>query len=400
MVRLFASKLKLLVIAFTAIVYVAFAIAFPQITISATPIGAIYDGEKKVADVTSLGVSLGSGGIGNIRVVNIANGRGDESHFAMKSFKDNVSESGRQKFIARWKRFSTIFENDHEGVLAYAKPGLKLVFNDPKYGPPQDIILSEIAGGSIFDHMAKVELKPKDPQLEAKLSVVMKAKRLGLKAIRLLASEGFVHGDVKLSNFLYYPSEKGFDWDHPEISRVRFKLWDFDMAVPIHQDLIYVDDTFITPPEIWLKKTTKASPAFDIYAHAVTMYSMAFNNNPVYDYVTSPEGRYLQEAAFKKMPDEAQFRAHGMDLIKRDLYTNYFEYGKYLRWIERKFNTLDRPGLSKGARLQLSELRNFVVNGLKHSPEERLDAFPSIRAHVAVSACPGLIGELRAAFAK
>jgi serine/threonine protein kinase len=265
---------------------------------------------------------------------------------------------------------------------------------DGKNQPASDIMLSEIASGSALDRIPQIELKPGDPQLEAKLGVLTKFKRQTLKGIHLLTANGLTHGDVKPSNVLF-TTKNGFDWSQPNASKINFKLADFDTLTPINQSLIIVDPLF-SAPETWLKKTRKATPAYDVYSHAVGIYTMAFNNSPLYDYISSPEAAPLREEAWDALPDKSLFQSQGRNIIKHNLFSDPKRYERYLQWIDKKFRSLQQPGMSQTAKTKLNEVRSFVLNGLKLSPEDRLRSFPSLRSKAMISGCPQILDHLRA----
>jgi serine/threonine protein kinase len=388
MVRLIAQQLRFFAILLLAVVLPAIAQATPKI------IGRIYDGDKLIARVVHIGDPIGWGGIGNILRVTILNSRGELETFAMKVLKNELSEETRQEILRRWAYMPEVFEQDVEGVLAYSKTGLKLVMEDAKDSPPSDVMLSEIASGSALDRIPQIALKPGDPQLEAKLGILTKFKRQTLKGIHLLTANGLTHGDIKPSNVLF-TTKRGFDWDHPNASKIQFKLADFDTLTPIRRNLPLVDPLF-SPPETWLARTKKATPAYDIYSHALAIYTMAFNNSPFYDYVASSEAARLRDEAWEALPDRSLFQSMGRDLIKHNIYTDPKRYESYLQWIDNKFRSLEHPGMSHSAQVKLKEIRNFVRNGLKLSPEDRLRAFPSLRPKVMLSDCPEFLGHLRA----
>ncbi|MFL5813632.1 MAG: protein kinase domain-containing protein [Bdellovibrionia bacterium] len=388
MVRFFAQQLRLFAILLLAAALPVFAQDTSKI------LGRIYDGDKVIARVVHIGDPIGWGGVGKILRVTILNSRGEPDTFAMKVFKTELPEGTRQKILSRWSRMPQVFEQDTDGVLAYSKTGLKLVMENAKDQPAPDVMLSEIASGSALDRIPQIELKPGDPQLEAKLGVLTKFKRQTLKGIELLTANGLTHGDVKPSNVLF-TTKPGFDWTHPNTAKIEFRLADFDTLTPIHQNLIIVDPLF-SAPETWLKKTRKATPAYDVYSHAVGIYTMAFNNSPFYDYISSPEGAPLREEAWNAMPDKSLFQSHGRDLIKENLFSDPKRYERYLQWIDKRFRSLEHPGMSQAAQAKLTELRSFVQNGLKLSPEDRLRSFPSLRSKAMISDCPQLLEHLRA----
>src|SRR4051794_11447364 len=106
MLRRFALYLKVFAI-------FSIALALPALAQTGSPaqiIGQIYDGDKRIADVIFIGPKLGSGGVGDIRQVTIANPRGEVSSFAMKSFKKEISESAKKKFLFRWNQLKPVYE--------------------------------------------------------------------------------------------------------------------------------------------------------------------------------------------------------------------------------------------------------------------------------------------------
>jgi hypothetical protein len=62
-----------------------------------------------------------------------------------------------------------------------------------------------------------------------------------------------------------------------------------------------------------------------------------------------------------------------------DIFDNPRLYNEYIKSINERFEGLQRLVKSKPDKEHLRELHDFVINGLKLNPHERLAAFPEIK---------------------
>ncbi|MFL5813888.1 MAG: protein kinase domain-containing protein [Bdellovibrionia bacterium] len=314
------------------------------------PEARLYDGNQIVAEILSYDSHLGDGLYGNVEEITLRDSKGQITKAAMKLFNMEETKERRQSAIHNLSLLKPVFEQDHHGVLSHSSSGLKLVPTGARRSKRSvDVIISPLVNGSVYSKSEMLALKPKTPDFEARLDVLLKYKRQVLEGMSLLASNGLTHGDVKPVNVLY-ALQAGFDWKNPDPSKIRFMLSDYDTVTPIGKSFSDFGWKY-APPELLLNHTDLASPASDLFSHALSVYQLA-----------------LGKPSWEHQAD------------REKLYANPKLYEEHLKALDHSFALLEEQAPSESSRRKIKELRDFVSNGLKHSPTERLKAFPAIWA--------------------
>jgi serine/threonine protein kinase len=395
MIRSFAKRISLLALCFLAS-YPAASQTLSAGTSSTPSVAQIYDGNKRIGELVSLGRSLGSGGIANVYEATIRYPNGKIKAVALRLFNSDQTPQEIKDIISHWTLLNPVYDQDRTEVLQLSKPGLKIVKSKPGMRPVSiDAIMSPIANGSIQSKRSKFRPDPMSPNFDHQLNLLVKYKRSIYEGISLLTLNGLSHGDIKPENILF-TTKSGFDWDHPDSSKIRFSLTDFDSVSRIGQQAITFTMEF-APPELLAEKRAEASPAWDLYSQAATLYKLTFGNGPFQEYYEKLHGTPY-------VIDRATDRNQVYTEMKQ-VYADPSAYEAMLKNAEARFSQLDEQAPSESARKKIRELRNFVMNGLKRNPDERLKAFPDIRANLVAHLttaheCKTLIPTLKARLAQ
>jgi hypothetical protein len=342
---------------------------------TSAPVAKLYKNGQFVADVLRYGKSLGAGGHGSVQSAIILDASGNESTIALRFYRFSQSNSEKAigdptinnlSLMAGWELVRPLGKSDPNRVLNIGITGMTLVpiGKTPAEGIP-DVIMSRRATGSAEQIWKQLVLDPQSPDFEERLKMVAKYKRQILEAIEILGAHGLIHGDIKPANVLFF-AKPDFDWRRPKADSIRFALTDFDAVKPFQKSVSIYSNLFAAP-ELVTKRNFLASPAMDIYSHAVSVYTLIFGVHPFKNFY---EDVHREEDQTVKMDLKAE---------RRQAYENSDTYEDYFQDVEQRFKDLMQRVRSPSARHELEELRKFVMSGLTYSPTRRLQAFPKIR---------------------
>jgi serine/threonine protein kinase len=334
------------------------------------PVAKLYSNGKVFADVLSIGKKLGNGEFGTVRIATIRKPSGEESLFALRMYRDSIDPAQNASSLTEsWRLVRPLGKSDPHGVLNIGIAGLTLVPTGKTLaeGTP-NVILSRLAKGSAekVEHHLWLE-DPQSPGFEKRLNVISKYKTQILEAIEILGTHGLIHGDIKPGNVLYF-KDPSYDWEMPDSNLIRFALTDFDTVKPIKSQIGFVSLPFAAP-EVIASAKRGATPAIDLYSHAVSVYTLIFGQYPFEEYFESQRRQAV--------------RTMDLKTEREHTFSDPGAYNDFLRNVDQKFKSLNRKIQSKSVLQKVNALRKFVLNGLAYSPEERLSAFPRVEKAVA-----------------
>jgi serine/threonine protein kinase len=347
-----------------ALIVLAWLMIMPMGLAFAASKGKLYSDGKLIGEVLEVKRQLGKGGYSDVFEITFRDSQGNILEKALKEFKPSIHSSTIEEIQEAWSYLEPTRAEDKEKVLSHGTAGLKLISEDPHNTQSvTQVILLDLANGSALSAAPSLKVNPRHPYFGAKLEVALKYKRDILSAITLLSSHGLAHGDIKPENVLY-TKKAGFDFEKPDASKIHFSLSDFDTLAPVGQ-IQRVHTEGYAPPELVVDEIERASASRDLYSHAVAVHTLMFGDHPFEKHFKALKGSAATPAQFES------------ELF--DIFDNPRLYNEYIKSINERFEGLQRLVKSKPDKEHLRELHDFVINGLKLNPHERLAAFPEIK---------------------
>jgi serine/threonine protein kinase len=328
---------------------------------------------ERVAQLLAVNEELGSGAAGAVHHAVIRLVSGEKMDVALKFDVASATSDEHAKRVESSHKLNTSFlQNSPTYYFRTEIGGLYLEETPIKQTP---IIVGELMKGTA----TKLNLVNQSDEA-VRVSTLHTLLVQGKYALRELAKDRLVHGDIKPENILFERSLHG----------IRFAIADNDQLIRVGREGYGFTSHFVAP-EYLVRSRVPSASARDIYAFSISLYDLMFGIIPWLEYMEAdPQGsRLFQEIANHVLrnsagkSEEAIIQQIGVQ-AQKELFGDEARYRDFLRWLEKRLQ--DRASQYSSfpeVAAKFKDLSEFVLRGLSYDTKIREQALNLNQSHEA-----------------